>query len=92
MKTILVHLSTTRSKCDQARDPPPHPKYQGFSNQDKLDVYVPDDGNIFIVFGGLVQLISTPPYHRFFIYNTLRPAQEVAKRPVSARGDGRSAG
>ena len=31
-----------------------------------------------IVFGGLVQLI-TLPYHRFFTYNTLRPAQEVAK-------------
>ncbi|KAK3690092.1 hypothetical protein B0T22DRAFT_462978 [Podospora appendiculata] len=31
-----------------------------------------------IVFGGFVQLI-TLPYHRFFTYNTLRPAQEVQK-------------
>ncbi|KAK3321927.1 hypothetical protein B0H66DRAFT_183417 [Apodospora peruviana] len=35
-----------------------------------------------IVFGGLVQLL-TLPYHRFFTYNTLRPAQEVAKHADS---------
>ena len=29
-----------------------------------------------LVFGGLVQLI-TLPYHRFFVFNTLKPAQEI---------------
>ncbi|KAK3940916.1 hypothetical protein QBC46DRAFT_312694 [Diplogelasinospora grovesii] len=31
-----------------------------------------------ILFGGLVQLV-TLPYHRFFTYNTLRPAQEIER-------------
>jgi hypothetical protein len=31
-----------------------------------------------LVFGGIVQLI-TLPYHRFFNYNTLRPALEIEK-------------
>ena len=41
--------------------------------------YTPSD----LLFGGLVQLI-TLPYHRFFTYNTLRPAQEIQRH--AARG------
>jgi len=44
-----------------------------------LTNYTPSD----IIFGGLVQLL-TLPYHRFFTYNTLRPAQEIQRH--AARG------